>query len=364
MSTTRWHLQHRQRQHLRHHLDHQQHGGITTFFGSNTAGTATITNESGGGTIFQELKHRRQRQDHQSLAGQQSSAASLAAVPIPARRAMRPSTTTMAGRSSRRIPMPAPLTSPIAMAAARSSPISRRPRRRLSPPTTAVLPSSAHPFGTDTVDGRQRQDHHQQRRRDRFQRVLHRGQCDHHDQQRRPDAFFDNSTGDKAQFIVNGTGYVDFSESSGPAGDGRIKAGSIAGDGLIYIGGGSTGRPTTRWWWAATISRPRSAASSPITIPAAAPPGPAISRRRHRHADPVRHQHLYRHHRRQRRLLAGRRFDRLFERRHGESRRHVERRRFRQRHHGRGGGTFAPGSGAAGSFMTVSSNLAFQSGAL
>ncbi|WP_244541721.1 autotransporter domain-containing protein [Afipia sp. GAS231] len=52
--------------------------------------------------------------------------------------------------------------------------------------------------------------------------------------------FFDNSTGDKAQFFVNGTGYVDFSESSGPDGSGHIKAGSISGDGLIYIGGGST----------------------------------------------------------------------------------------------------------------------------
>lgn len=53
--------------------------------------------------------------------------------------------------------------------------------------------------------------------------------------------FFDHSTGDKAQFIVNGTGYVDFSGSTGPAGDGRITAGSIAGNGLIYIGGGNVG---------------------------------------------------------------------------------------------------------------------------
>lgn len=49
--------------------------------------------------------------------------------------------------------------------------------------------------------------------------------------------FFDSSTGDKAQFIVNGTGALDFGHSGGPAGDGRIKAGSISGDGLIYIGG-------------------------------------------------------------------------------------------------------------------------------
>ena len=49
--------------------------------------------------------------------------------------------------------------------------------------------------------------------------------------------FFDGSTGDKAQFIVNGTGVLDFGDSGGPAGDGRIKAGSISGNGLIYIGG-------------------------------------------------------------------------------------------------------------------------------
>ena len=53
-------------------------------------------------------------------------------------------------------------------------------------------------------------------------------------------AFFDNSTGGNAQFITNGTGYVDFGFSSGPNGDGRITAGSIAGSGFYYIGGGIT----------------------------------------------------------------------------------------------------------------------------
>jgi autotransporter-associated beta strand protein len=52
--------------------------------------------------------------------------------------------------------------------------------------------------------------------------------------------FFDNSTGGNAQFITNGTGYVDFSESLGPNGDGRITAGSIAGSGSYYIGAGNT----------------------------------------------------------------------------------------------------------------------------
>jgi autotransporter-associated beta strand protein len=53
-------------------------------------------------------------------------------------------------------------------------------------------------------------------------------------------AFFDNSTGGNAQFITNGTGYVDFGEGFGPNGDSRITAGSIAGSGFYYIGGGST----------------------------------------------------------------------------------------------------------------------------
>ncbi len=52
--------------------------------------------------------------------------------------------------------------------------------------------------------------------------------------------FFDNATGDKAQFITIGTGFVDFSGSLGPNGDGRIAAGSIAGSGTYYIGAGNT----------------------------------------------------------------------------------------------------------------------------
>jgi autotransporter-associated beta strand protein len=52
--------------------------------------------------------------------------------------------------------------------------------------------------------------------------------------------FYDNSTGGNAQFITNGTGFVDFSGSLGPNGDGRIAAGSIAGSGFYYIGAGNT----------------------------------------------------------------------------------------------------------------------------
>ena len=52
--------------------------------------------------------------------------------------------------------------------------------------------------------------------------------------------FFDNSTGGTARFITNGTGFVDFGGTTGPNGDGRIKAGSIEGAGNYYIGGGNT----------------------------------------------------------------------------------------------------------------------------
>jgi autotransporter-associated beta strand protein len=52
--------------------------------------------------------------------------------------------------------------------------------------------------------------------------------------------FYDNSTGGAAQFITNGTGFVDFSRSLGPNGDGQITAGSIAGSGFYYIGFNNT----------------------------------------------------------------------------------------------------------------------------
>ena len=52
--------------------------------------------------------------------------------------------------------------------------------------------------------------------------------------------FYDNSTGGNAQFITSGTGFVDFSGSLGPNGDGRIPVGSIAGSGAYYIGVGNT----------------------------------------------------------------------------------------------------------------------------
>ena len=51
--------------------------------------------------------------------------------------------------------------------------------------------------------------------------------------------FFDNSTGGNARFITELGGEVDFSETKGPANDGRISAGSIEGAGTYYIGAGN-----------------------------------------------------------------------------------------------------------------------------
>src|SRR5262245_21737331 len=48
--------------------------------------------------------------------------------------------------------------------------------------------------------------------------------------------FNDNSTGGNAQFITNAGGVVDLSNTAGPAGDGNISAGSIAGAGNYYLG--------------------------------------------------------------------------------------------------------------------------------
>jgi autotransporter-associated beta strand protein len=52
--------------------------------------------------------------------------------------------------------------------------------------------------------------------------------------------FFVAATGGNAQFITNGTGVVDFSGTTGPNGDGRVSAGSIAGSGTYLIGAGNT----------------------------------------------------------------------------------------------------------------------------
>jgi fibronectin-binding autotransporter adhesin len=52
--------------------------------------------------------------------------------------------------------------------------------------------------------------------------------------------FFDHTDGGTARFETAAGGVVDFTESKGPNNDGRINAGSIAGAGNYYIGGGNT----------------------------------------------------------------------------------------------------------------------------
>src|SRR5262245_3635231 len=48
--------------------------------------------------------------------------------------------------------------------------------------------------------------------------------------------FNDNSSGGNAQFITNAGGIVDFSNTAGPANDGNVSAGSIAGAGNYFLG--------------------------------------------------------------------------------------------------------------------------------
>src|SRR6202048_2921312 len=52
--------------------------------------------------------------------------------------------------------------------------------------------------------------------------------------------FFDNSTGGLARFIVNGSGVLNFSFPACPNGNGQISAGSIEGNGQVFIGGNNT----------------------------------------------------------------------------------------------------------------------------
>jgi len=53
-------------------------------------------------------------------------------------------------------------------------------------------------------------------------------------------AFGYNADGGNARFITEAGGFVDFSATTGPKGDGQISAGSIAGAGTYIIGGGNT----------------------------------------------------------------------------------------------------------------------------
>jgi outer membrane autotransporter protein len=52
--------------------------------------------------------------------------------------------------------------------------------------------------------------------------------------------FYDFSTGGLARFIVNGSGALDFSFTTGPKSDGQISAGSIEGNGQVFIGPNNT----------------------------------------------------------------------------------------------------------------------------
>ena len=162
--------------------------------------------------------------------------------------------------------------------------------------------------------------------------------------------FNNNSDGGTAQFITVGTGFVDFSGSLGPNGDGRIHAGSIEGTGIYYIGAGNTlvvGGNNLSTDAERRDCRLQSSAGLRLSADSR---HRQFRERRHRKPDPVRHQHLYRHHDRQWRQADRQRLDRVVERqhrqfgwharrqrrgqqRHRQCRRHARRQRLRRQHH-------------------------------
>ena len=120
-------------------------------------------------------------------------------------------------------------------------------------------------------------------------------------------SFYDNSTGGNARLIANGTGVVDFSQTTGPNGDGQVTAGSIEGSGFFYIGAGNT--------LTVGSNNLSTTVSGVIADSCGCTPGLRLAGQdRHRHADAVRHQHLYRRDHGQRRHAGGRRLDRRYHR--------------------------------------------------
>jgi autotransporter-associated beta strand protein len=81
--------------------------------------------------------------------------------------------------------------------------------------------------------------------------------------------FFDNSNGGDAQFITRAGGIVDFSQTTGLAGDGKITAGSIAGGGDYYLGGNqlTVGSNDLSTRVSGTINDGKSPLACPCAIP-------------------------------------------------------------------------------------------------
>ncbi len=241
--------------------------------------------------------------------------------------------------------------------------ISRRPPERQSPTVLVAKPCSADvvrryhdrpatPSSPTTMavrswfqmvrcDCRQRRHHHQFRRFDgRSTAIL---------------------TGGNAQFIANGTGFVSFAGSLGANGDGRITAGSIAGSGTYYIGGGNTlvvggnNLSTTVSGVVADVDPCGCGTVGPGNLEKTGSGTLTLSGINSYTGTTTS----------QRRRPPGRRLDRVVEPHHGECRRRAQQASAPSvAPRSRAAVSLLPGNGTTGSAMTVAGNLAFQSGAL
>jgi len=260
-------------------------GGATSFFDVSNAGSANITpTVNGGFTLFDNTLVSREC-DHRQSPGQWiytwSHLRGDRATPERPISPTRPS----ASRRSARIPAP------------------RAPRSSIR--TTA--PRSSAPSG-DAADRRQRDDHQRQRRYDAIHRAVHRRQRNHPYQERRvrPGSSTTAPAATRGLSRVPAA-IVDFSQTTGLAGDGKITAGSIAGRRRLL----SRRQPAHRRKQRSLDQGERHHQRWQVTtgVPLRHPRQRRVAGKgRRRHADPFRHQQLYRRHHHHRRHAATRRW--------------------------------------------------------
>jgi autotransporter-associated beta strand protein len=213
-------------------------GGITTFYGANSAGTATVTNQSGGSTVFQDT----------STAGNAKITNHFGTTffgnPLGGG-----TDTSTAGNAT--IDNNNGGTFFLAQSNAGTANITNRNGggtifAEQSSAASATITTNNHSFaelldnsnaGSATIVTNAGGETD-------FNNTASGGSATIVTNTGGQTSFNDTAYGDKARFIINGTGLLDFSFSAGQNNDGRITAGSIEGDGLIYIGGGSIGLGT------------------------------------------------------------------------------------------------------------------------